>query len=413
MMLQNKTYPDLSLLLELVNKEEVIPVIFIIIAFVIIAAIGLLGNGLVCYVYGVQSTITTSSRWFIFFLGCTNCVQCVIVFPGEIINIILKYNFNNVLCKTTRFLNCSSLTVLLFTLAIVAIDRYRKVCRPHGWQIKLRSAKILTIVTVVLAILIGAPCLWVYGVKSHLLEAEEHNLTVITCLFSDAASSSPLTFCYALFGMTLATVSITTTCILYCFIGRYIKRQQDKEQKRRGATRTNHHEIPPRTSRKFRLQPLKKMRNKADNSEMETEIPKQNNATCIVQENSTTSATTTCEDEDELSYHHQSTDQIQPPKPLVRKKFGKTTWSLFLISLAFVLSYLPMLLLLLIRSVYNEFVASLNDAERVIYKFFLRISGLYCILNPLILAISDTRFRSQCRDNVSQGWKRLTCVSEN
>ena len=303
-----------------------------------------------------------------------------------------------------------------FYPVIVALDRYRKVCRPHGWQIKLRSAKILTIGTVVLAILIGAPCLWVYGVKSHLLVAEEHNLTVITCRFSDAASSSPLQFYYALFGMTLATVSLTTTCILYCLIGREIRRQLYKEQSRRGTTRTNHHGIPPRTSRKrvievVPLQPLTKMRNKADNSEMETEIPKQNNATCSGQENSTTTTNITFEEADSLAYYHQSTSQLQPLKPLVRRRSNvrKTTFSLFLTSLAFVLSYLPTLLLLLIRSIVSEFEASLNDAERVIYKFFLRICWLYCALNPFLLAMSDTRFRTQCKDILSQGWKRLTC----
>ena len=197
----------------------------------------------------------------------------------------------------------------------MAIDRYLKVCIPHGRQIKLRSAKILTILTVVLAILISAPCLWVYGVKSHLLEVEEY-ITVETCGFSEAASRSPLTFCYALFAMIIVTVSLATMCILYCLIGRDIKRQLYKEQKHRGATQTNHHGIPPKTSWKtiievFRVQTLKTMRNKADNSEMETEIQKQNSATCIGQENSTTCTNITYEDED--AYYHQSTSQPQPP----------------------------------------------------------------------------------------------------
>ena len=408
-MLHNKTYIDLSLSLEQINKGEVILLIPIITALVIISVIGLPGNGLVCYVYGVKSAITTSSRWFIFFLGCTNFVQCVIVVPGEIITIFFQYNFTNIgACKATAFLNCSSLAVMVYTLLIVAIDRYRKVCRPHGWQIEFRSAKILTIVTVSLAILISAPSLWVYGVKSHILVVKGHNITVIFCGFSEAASNSPLTFYYILFGMTLTTVFLTTTCILYCFIGRDIRRQLCKEQSRRGATQTIHHGIPPRTSRKtiievFRLQTMKKMRNKAENTKVEIKIPKENNAT--------TSATTTCEKEGALAYYHQSTGQIQPPKPLVRRRSNvrKATFSLFLISLAFVLSYLPTLLLLLIRSTDSEFEASLNDADRVIYKFFLRICWLYCALNPFLLAMSDARFRTQCRDILSQGWKRLTC----
>ena len=412
-MLENKTYPDLRVSVEFVNKEEITLLIPIIIALLLISTIGLPGNGLVCYIYGVKSTISTSSRWFIFFLGCANLVQCAIVVPGEMITTFFQYNFtNNGACKTLAFFNCSSLAVMVYTLAIVAIDRYRKVCRPHGWQIKFSTAKFLTIATVAAAFIISAPSVWLYGVKSYVLTG--HNITVVSCGFSEVASNSPLTFYYVLFGMTLTTVSLTTMCILYCFIGRGIRQQLYKEQKRRQrTTRTNNHDAPARASRRtitevFRLRTLgKKKQNKADNSEIETEQPGQNNK----KEDSTTSATTTYDDDDALAYYHQSTSQFQPSKPMVRRRshVRKTTFSLFLISLAFVLSYIPTLLLLLIRSINSEFEANLSDTERAVYKFFLRICWLNCAMNPFLLALSDSRFRAHCKGIVSQFWERLAC----
>ena len=130
-MLQNKTYPNLSLLLrEQVKKEELIlsiPIIFTL----IISAIRLPGNVFVWYVYGIKST--TSSRWFFSFLGGTNFVQCLIVVPGEIIYIFLQYNFKYGLCKATRFLNCSSLVVMLFTL-VTRKSALRGTYTPGWWS---------------------------------------------------------------------------------------------------------------------------------------------------------------------------------------------------------------------------------------------------------------------------------------
>lgn len=358
----------------------------IIIVLLLISSIGLPGNVLVCYFYGVKST----SRWFIFFLGCANFVQCLIIVPGEVITAFFQYNFtNNTWCKTIAYFNCVSLAVTVYMLAIVAINRYRKVCRPHGWQIKFRTAKILTGVTVAAAFLFSVPTFWLYGVKSYVLTG--HNITVITCGFSEGASNSPLAFYFVLFGMILTTACLATICILYCFIRRGMKQQLQKEQKRRQqSTRTNSHDVPERASRRsllevFRLRTLGKESNKGDNSEMEHQRAEQSTKTCIGEE--------------------ESTSQLQSSKSMMRN----TTFSLFLISLAFILSYLPTLLLLLIRSINSEFEANLTDTERGVIKFFIRLCWLNCALNPFLLALSDSEFRTHCKDIVSQGWKRLTC----
>ena len=145
----------------------------------------------------------------------------------------------------------------------------------------------------------------------------------------------------------------------------------------------------------------------ADNLAIETKQPGQNNK----KEDSTTKANTTYDDDDALAYYHQSTSQFQPSKPMVRRRshVRKTTFSLFLISLAFVLSYLPTLLLLLMRSINSEFEANLTDTERAVYKFFIRICWLNCAMNPFLLALSGSRFRAHCNGIVSQCWQRLTC----
>ena len=413
-MAENETFGDLQISVELVNKEEVILLIPLIISLLLISTIGLPGNGLVCYFYGVKSTMSTSSKWFIFFLGCANLVQCAIVVPGEMITTFFQYNFTNSgACKTITFFNCSSLAVLVYTLAIVAIDRYRKVCKPHGWQIKFRTAKILSAAAVVIALLISFPLFWVYGIKSY--ELAGYNITVRSCGFSEEASNSPLTFYYVLFGMIFTTVSLTTMCILYCCIGRGIRQRLYKEQNRRQqSTRANNHDIRAPFSRRkivevISLRTLTKKPSKTDSYDSKSKHSDRKHKTCIGEEESTTSATS-CND-DAFAYYVQSTSHFQQSKPMVRKKLHvrKTTFSLFLISLAFVLSYLPTLLLLLIRSINSDFEAGLTDTERAIYKFFLRTCFWNCAMNPFLLALSDSRYRTCCKDSVCQFWKCLTC----
>ena len=84
-------------------------------------------------------------------------------------------------------------------------------------------------------------------------------------------------------------------------------------------------------------------------------------------------------------------------KRMRRAKARKATWSMFLISLAFVLSYLPFLSLLLARSLNHNFDESMSPSWRAVYKFFLRSYFINFAINPWLYGIADSKFRESCK----------------
>ena len=405
---------------EQLNHVEILGLIPMFTFLLLISIIGIPGNGLVCYIYRNKYG-ASSSRWFIFFLAAVDLVMCVIIVPCEITTSMFQYTFtNSVLCKLTAFLNNWSLMTLAFILIIVSVDRYRKVCRSLGWQIDYKKAKILSVASVGAAFLISLPLWWVYGI--HKYEHVQNNITVSECSFTESASNGSSVFYFVLFGMFLFVGSLTAICVLYCFIGRDIKLHLHKEQVRRQVSlsasmaqrdRAIRISFSPRNvivslrrSVKFRES---KLQPKPDNHcENQRKVSPPSNDGSLDDQVSTNFT-----DGDTFDF-----EKTPPPSnPIERKKTKrirrararKATYSMFLISLAFVLSYLPLLLLLLIRSVDSDFESGLSAAGRAVYKFFLRSYFLNCSINPFIYGLSDSRFRESFKEVLQKFCSRLNC----
>ena len=316
--------------IEKLNEDEVITLIPMILFLSIICIIGLPGNGLVCYIYSTKYRVS-SSQWFILFLAIADLVMCVVILPSEIGTSLYQYNFTNgAACKITVYLFAWTMLTLGFTLVVVSVDRYRKVCKPLGWQIDFKKARFLTICGIITGCLIALPVLGAYGI--HRYELNDYNVTVSECSFKQTTEGSSFAFYFVLFGIVLFICALTTICVLYCFIGKYIKHHIHKQQARR---------------------------------------------------------------------------QVSLSQSMAHTR--KATSIMFLISLAFVLSYLPMLCLLMVRSIDHEFELTLTGAGRAAYKFSLRSYLLNVSINPFIYGLSDTIFRENCKDVLYKIYFTLKC----
>ena len=419
-------------IIEKLNEDEVITLIPMILFLSIIGIIGLPGNGLVCYIYSTKYRMS-SSRWFIFFLASADLVMCVVIVPSEIGTSLYQYNFTNgAACKITAYLNLWTMLTLGFTLVIVSVDRYRKVCKPLGWQIDFKKARFLSICGIIIGFLIALPVLGVYGI--HRYELKDFNVTVSECSFKQTSEGSSFAFYFILFGMVLFICALTTICVLYCFIGKDIKHHIHKEQARRQVSLSAsmaHRDIirtsvSPRdvivsmnhTDMLRNIRPTKRTVTQFDTQfDSQPQSCRNSNGIDLSNELDDQYSTNNLSDGDTYDF------EITPPptKPLERKKTKrirrararKATSSMFLISLAFVLSYLPMLLLLMVRSIDHEFEATLTDAGRAAYKFFLRSYLLNVSINPFIYGLSDTRFRENCKDVLKKIYFTLKCKSES
>jgi hypothetical protein len=83
---------------------------------------------------------------------------------------------------------------------------------------------------------------------------------------------------------------------------------------------------------------------------------------------------------------------------LKQARARKTAFLMFVVTLGFILSFLPHLLLMLIRQIKSDFVDGMSETNKAVYKFFLRSYFLNSAINPVIYSICDSRFKAACKD---------------
>ncbi|KAH3817635.1 5-hydroxytryptamine receptor 1F-like [Dreissena polymorpha] len=131
--------------------------------FSIIMVLGVVGNPMVCYYYGAKKKMTTNS-FLIVILALYDVIVCAIFIPSEIADIEFFYKFENEFaCKVLRFMNYFAQIGSIFTLAVIAIDRFKKICRLTKPQMGIRTAKFVSLGSIGIAILLSWPALAIYG----------------------------------------------------------------------------------------------------------------------------------------------------------------------------------------------------------------------------------------------------------
>lgn len=527
-------FPEVDGVLRQMNDEEVTRLIPTVAFLTIIATLGIVGNGMVIHVYRTRYKIS-NSKLFIISVGLIDLFSCAVAIPFEIPLLLEQYTFDNVwLCKVSRFFNtlgtCSSSFILLF----IAIDRYRKVCKPLARQITPKSARFLCLFSVALGLFVSWPALFVYGKKTFEFKLDGSMIVGSECSTSDTMSDSKIPFYYAALFFVLFLAGITSMSILYCFIGCKIKRQArkmsqtfsvrtmsipmvssiagDRDSRKSG-------EIVPGAYEKYEIarkknESINKKKEKGkskrkrseslnddswtdkkdfelsyeykersrensksedlangignknggyipeipsineivdpttqndDNSESEGEetdncdnktVGSRSNGT-LPKDNSSSKSSSNCDHVSSSTLT--SSGELQNPDKTFRQRVSsigsrishvltrmtsitsvstskslagtlrknqylkqararKTAFIMFIISITYVISYLPHLILMVLRQANGEFVDNLSDTDRAIYKFFLRSYFLNCAINPLIYSVCDSRFRSACAE---------------
>lgn len=511
------------------NDAEILRLVPTLVYLGIISVTGILGNGLVCHIYRTRYRLS-NSQIFILCLSAIDLFSCCVVIPFEVSTVINQYTFKYAwLCKFSRFFNTLSTLSSSFLLLFIAIDRYRKVCKPFSRQISAKVAKFLCLLAVILGLVFSWPAVLVYGKKT--FSIPDYGMVGTECSTDDSMENTMYPFINVSVYGVLFVSGIISIIILYCLIGREVQNhvnRMPKEYSRmrnsvpmlsssmadRGSkidgeidinaitryekAKSKNKEQSKRVQRKS-----KKPRSASDVSwseggqqfEMQerkaedipgNEVDKKsfpansedgggitNETFCVddqhnglqpndpdnftdinktnaenVETNNTTYDTNPDIEKNIVIQNSNSISPVSSQGSLGKKRKSvverlqsitsqmssilsrmtsitsrqsepntstvgktqylkqararKTAFLMFLISLAFVLSYLPHLLLMLIRALKDDFVDNMTDTERAVYKFFLRSYFLNCAINPIIYAACASRFRTECKELFSR-----------
>lgn len=431
----SRTYDDK--LLEKLNQEEVMRQIPLMTCLLMLAVVGTLGNLLVCFVYKKKYS-ASNCRTFVIVLSAIDVFICAVIIPFEIVVLLREYNFKQSwICKVSVFLNTWPTLTTGFLLLAIAIERYRKVCQPFSWQITHSAAINMCVMSGVLGLAFSWISPVIYGAQksTHII----YNITISQCTETDAMKQTVWPLLNSIFFAVLFTGALTGIIVMYCFIAVRVKQHIERKSKflpSRQKYIVNDAEVSEMTVMSGKVAVRKKVKIKNDetsdsifrssdslNSKGGNEISEPEKTSMIL----CSVEGVKCEERSSvnrksiisrmLSFGRQSlsltktfststTSTIRQNiriRPEAQKQKQRTAYIMFLISLAFIISYLPLLCLLLIRVSDSTFVPSLNDTERAVYKFCLRSYYINSVVNPFIYGLWDSRFRKSCRKIVCKG----------
>ncbi|XP_053393669.1 muscarinic acetylcholine receptor M2-like [Mercenaria mercenaria] len=204
--------------LEDLNAAEVELLIPTIVFLSIVCVTGMIGNSFVIYIYKTRFKITTSRKWYILSLSFIDLFTCCIGIPLEISTMLKQYTFEHLwLCKTTRTVNTIGTNTSAFILLFIAFDRFRKICKPFGWQIQTSGAKLFSGLALFLGASVSLPAIFIYG--KHTFDIPEYNMTGTECSTADEMTYTDYPFLYSILFGFLVAGGIILISIFYCLIG--------------------------------------------------------------------------------------------------------------------------------------------------------------------------------------------------
>ncbi|XP_067664476.1 neuropeptide S receptor-like [Haliotis asinina] len=365
---------------------------------------GIIGNSLVCFVYLVKFKSSTV-KCFIVSLAVIDLINCVVSCPFDIADMRYRYTFGSyvTMCKMMRvFVTFTSVSSGL-VLIPVAVDRYKKICRPLQKQMDIRSAKMAIGACCTVGVVVGIPASVFYGPRTVTTDVAAINGS--DCSTPDIYVGTPYPLIYNGFNLTIFLTTTVSLSVLYSLIWRRIRKQRNYKRKLKTQ--------PKKCRDSSSCVNINTGRVTKSRQEQET-VYHEDNAAFVCELETSTERSSDVHDEaaspypgDEMASKVPCDKEVANPAPTTSQRpnkaspekseaaVKKTTLMLFLITLTFVLSFLPHLSLMAARAVNKEFFDKVDTPQFGAFYFFFKSYFINSAFNPIIYSFCNPRFRQE------------------
>ena len=445
----------LNLTLNDINTEEAQLLLPVVIYTLVMIIAGFLGNFHVFLVVRRGYKHHSTFRIFVLTLAIVDMIMCVTTMPFEVYLMTYPFMFyNRYICKGFRFINMAMAAASSFILVTIATERYRRVCRPLKPQLSPRMVRRLCVISVAIAVIISSPSILFQGLKE--IDVG-HNITGIACTIQTEYRESWLYAVFNGIALFIFCFNSILISFMFCCVVRTIRKQKSKRKTLQSATITynsTEYTRPPEDIRTIGYgRPTEDEGTQLDkhtasiHQEVNFVSTLQNNDICesaasainvaIVDTNDpifdeqfkinkniisihqgeadygnftnsnkrgfemTNHATKEGESVNiETSTKQQLTSISRSIKSVIqkckhKKKMGSHTTVLLLITIFFILSYLPYLGISFAESIH--YVQVRNTETKAVYFFLLRTYFINSAINPIIYCFIDGVFRREMK----------------
>ncbi|XP_052772740.1 orexin receptor type 2-like [Mya arenaria] len=363
------------------------------------AFLGFFGNLFVLYVF-IKRYHDCNFRYFVLCLAFLDFISTLTTMPGQIFTQQhwYKYPFP-IVCKVKSFFNVFTVSGEALCLCTIAVDRYRKVCAPLGWQIKPRQALIMCGVTYGAAFALSLPVSFLWGTHQHVRIYNGRNVTVTVCGKDSHYVNSKQPFLYAASVNIIIGICLLILLVLYILVAKtlILGRPWTRRRQNLGASKVSK-SLASQTKSKQKLKISDG--GSVSNSNVPTGIEM---ATIDL----STTVTRSLDDESEpvdvddcrVMDAHTSCDggtsEVRPKKRIRRQRrdiasrVRRKTYIMFVLTIIFIVT--TILYMTLLASA--DILKSLNDYEKAVYFFFFRLVFINHVINPFVYGCLDPQFK--------------------
>ncbi|XP_056148102.1 neuropeptide Y receptor Y8b [Lampris incognitus] len=203
---------------------------FLIVAYSTVIAVGLIGNSCLVFVISRQKEMRNVTNIFIANLSCSDILMCIVCLPVTIIYTLMDHwILGEALCKLTPFVQCISVTVSIFSLVLIALERYQLIIHPTGWKPVVGQSYLAVAVIWVVACLISLPFLSF----SVLTDTPYQNLSIplplsdhVVCMEHWPSDNNRLIYTTSLL---IFQYFLPLTLIMICYLRIYLRLRRRKD----------------------------------------------------------------------------------------------------------------------------------------------------------------------------------------
>ena len=334
--------------------------------------IGVLGNSSVILVYRASKRLNNEDRFFIPILAIIDLIACIVTCSFAMsINILpVKYN-SDIACKILWFLGMYVTGTSAFTLMLIVIHRYLKLCTPFGRQMTHKWKKIFLAIIFCGMVFVSLPCFAFYGSAS--ITSPSNNLNGQRCT-SVTADVPKIAFVYKVILFLLIFGVLVVLVVLYSLIGRVLFKQARFSRKRKLKFSK---EATSATSESGTLETDDEHRQPVNMNKSENQLAVEDNS-----QNTSTSKNI----------------QTAPTKVQLKKQKSpghRVTIMFMIIAVVYVVCFIPKLAMMIWESSKTDFWLTLTPSELGGYRFLYTFYIINNIVNPFIYGFMDRKFQTE------------------